>query len=493
MQGIGLDKFDEMTVKNTVTISNVHNLSLFELRQSLKTRGEFLDDYNGPISYEILLNRMVGLLGEDKAKEDKLKIDELEKKKLGVEKSDGSVETLQEKLAREKKERKADAIERSKKRQADKKYFEEMKKRNEEGGEEVGRIRIRSWRGRGKRWWGRCGNTFIYKPSECTPLTALKIAEILKEAGLPDGVFNVVVGDRTTGPMLSSHNEVKKLSFTGSTETGIRIVKDAADTLKKVTMELGGKSPLLVFEDADIDNAVAAAMMSNWYTQGEICSNATRVFVHKSIKGEFTKKLVARTKQLVIGDPLDPNTHVGAMIMPPDNKSGHLDRVVGFIERAKQDPDNKLILGGNTHTIEAGKVDGRGGVGNEGCYVEPTIFECSNDNSELVKEEVFGPVMSLLEFEDEDDAVKRANDTKWGLGAGVMTNNLARAHRIAKKFQSGNVWINNYNLTPSEMPFGGYGMSGYGRECGTYAIDSWTQIKNVYVEMGDVDSSCYPK
>ncbi|GMH50404.1 hypothetical protein TrLO_g8158 [Triparma laevis f. longispina] len=338
-----------------------------------------------------------------------------------------------------------------------------------------------------------CGNTFIYKPSECTPLTALKIAEILKEAGLPDGVFNVVVGDRTTGPMLSSHNEVKKLSFTGSTETGIRIVKDAADTLKKVTMELGGKSPLLVFEDADIDNAVAAAMMSNWYTQGEICSNATRVFVHKSIKGEFTKKLVARTKQLVIGDPLDPNTHVGAMIMPPDNKSGHLDRVVGFIERAKQDPDNKLILGGNTHTIEAGKVDGRGGVGNEGCYVEPTIFECSNDNSELVKEEVFGPVMSLLEFEDEDDAVKRANDTKWGLGAGVMTNNLARAHRIAKKFQSGNVWINNYNLTPSEMPFGGYGMSGYGRECGTYAIDSWTQIKNVYVEMGDVDSSCYPK
>ncbi|GMH78396.1 hypothetical protein TrST_g3564 [Triparma strigata] len=335
-----------------------------------------------------------------------------------------------------------------------------------------------------------CGNTFVYKPSECTPLTALKIAEILKEAGLPDGVFNVVVGDRTTGPMLTRHSDVKKLSFTGSTETGIRIVKEAAETLKKVTMELGGKSPLLVFEDADVDNAVGAAMMSNWYTQGEICSNATRVFVHKSVKEEFVRKLVERTKQLKVGDPLDPSTHVGAMIMPPDNKTGHMDRVVGYIERAKADPRNKLILGGNTHTIEV--AGGKGGSGNEGCYVEPTIFECSDDNSELVKEEVFGPVMSILEFEDEADAVERANDTVYGLGAGIMTNNLARAHRVAKQFQSGNVWINNYNLTPSEMPFGGYGMSGYGRECGTYAIDNYTQIKNVYVEMGDVDSSCYP-
>ena len=186
--------------------------------------------------------------------------------------------------------------------------------------------------------------------------------------------------------MLTGHPDVKKISFTGSTETGIKIIKNAADSLKKVTMELGGKSPLLVFEDADIDNAVAAAIMGNWYTNGEVCSNSTRVFVHSSIKEEFTKKLIERTEKFKIGDPLSPDTHIGALIMPPDNRTGHLDRVMGFIERAKSDPSNKLLHGGNVVNVSIS--DGLGGAGSEGCYMEPTIFDCSNDDSEIVREEV---------------------------------------------------------------------------------------------------------
>ena len=335
-----------------------------------------------------------------------------------------------------------------------------------------------------------CGNTFVYKPSECTPLTALKIAEILKEAGLPDGVFNIVNGDKRTGPLITTHKDIKKISFTGSTETGIRIAQAAAPTMKKVTMELGGKSPLLIFDDADLENAVGAAMMGNWYTNGEVCSNCTRVFVQKGIKEKFIERLIERTKQLVIGDPLDPATHVGSMIMPPGGKSDHFDRVMGFIDRAKADPTNKLLLGGSSRKVDI--PDGKSGSGSAGYYVEPTIFESLSDTNELTRNEVFGPVMSIMEFDTEEEAITRANDSELGLGAGVMTNNLARGHRLAKQFHSGNVWINNYNLCPSEMPFGGYGMSGYGRELGVYAIDSYTQIKNVYVELGDVDSSCYP-
>ena len=316
-----------------------------------------------------------------------------------------------------------------------------------------------------------CGNTMVFKPSELTPVTALALAEALAEAGLPAGVFNVVQGDARTGQALVRHPDVAKVSLTGEVGTGSRVMADAAATLKHVTLELGGKSPLLVFADADLDNAVGAAMLANFYTQGEVCSNGTRVFVERGIHNAFIDRLVARTEKMVVGDPLDPATHVGALI-----SAEHMAKVLGYVDAGRR-VGARLLYGG-----ERVAVPGCEG----GWFVRPAVFAGCDDAMPIVREEIFGPVMSVLTFEREDEVVARANATEFGLAAGVFTRDLARGHRVIARLQAGTCWINNYNVTPIEMPFGGYKRSGLGRENGTAAIEHYTQLKSVYVELGDV-------
>ena len=315
-----------------------------------------------------------------------------------------------------------------------------------------------------------CGNAMIFKPAELTPLTAAILAEIYTEAGVPDGVFNVLQGDARTGQLLVRHPAVAKVSLTGEVGTGKRVMADAAGTLKRVTMELGGKSPLIIFGDADLDNAVAAAMMGNFYTQGEVCTNGTRVFVHDSIHDSFLERLESRTRRMKIGDPLAPGTQVGALI-----SEDHMNRVLAFIERGRKVA--RLVCGGQRVT--------RDGL-DRGFFVEPTVFADCPDDIELVREEIFGPVMSVLKFSDEADVVRRANDTPYGLAAGVFTRDLNRAHRVVAELQAGICWINNYNITPVEIPFGGAKQSGLGRENGLVTLEHYTQLKSVFVEMGDV-------
>jgi betaine-aldehyde dehydrogenase len=316
-----------------------------------------------------------------------------------------------------------------------------------------------------------CGNAMIFKTSELTPTTSAKLAEVFTEAGLPDGVFNVLHGDARTGSLLTTDPRVAKVSLTGSIGTGKKILAATAATMKRVTMELSGKSALLVFPDADLHQAVSAAMLGNFYTQGEICTNCTRVYVHADIHDRFLDLLTERTKKLRTGDPLAPATQVGALI-----SNAHMDRVLGYIATGKTE-GARLVLGGN-------RVD-KGPLKN-GNFVEPTIFADCTDNMTIVREEIFGPVMSVLTFKDEDDVVARANATKFGLAAGVFTRDLARAHRVAARLEAGICWINNYNITPIEMPFGGIKESGFGHENGQAAIDHYTQLKSVYVELGDV-------
>ncbi|EOD80051.1 Betaine aldehyde dehydrogenase [Grimontia indica] len=317
------------------------------------------------------------------------------------------------------------------------------------------------------------GNAMVFKPSEETPLTALKLAEIFTEAGMPDGVFNVVQGDYRVGQMLSRHENIVKVSFTGECGTGKKVMADAAGTLKPVTMELGGKSPLIVFDDADIDNAVSGAMIANFYTQGEVCTHGTRVFVHDDMYDTFLEKLKARTEQLVVGDPTDPETQIGALI-----SKDHLSKVLGFIEKGKASGAT-LLCGG--YQVTEGELA-------KGNFVAPTVFANCTDDMSHVQNEIFGPVMSVLRFSDEQEVISRANDTSYGLAAGVFTTNFSRAHRVIAKLQAGICWINNWGASPAEMPVGGYKQSGIGRENGIQTLSSYTQTKSVYVELGDVDS-----
>jgi len=318
-----------------------------------------------------------------------------------------------------------------------------------------------------------CGNAMIFKPAELTPLTAVKLEEIFLEAGLPRGVFQVVQGFAETGRLLSRHPDIRKVSLTGEVGTGKAVMADAAQTLKNVTLELGGKSPLIVFEDAKLDNAVGGALLANFYSSGQVCSNATRVFVHSSVKKEFLERLVKRVSAMRVGDPLDPSTQVGALV-----SEQHMQKVLSYIERGRAE-GARLVIGGTR--ITAGAL-GRG------YFVAPTIFDNCRDDMAIVREEIFGPVMSILEFEDEREVVERANATEFGLAAGVFTNDLTRAHRVIAQLQAGTCWINHYNVTPIELPFGGVKMSGLGRENGRAAIEHYTQLKSVYVAMGDVDA-----
>ena len=317
-----------------------------------------------------------------------------------------------------------------------------------------------------------CGNAMIFKPAELTPLSAVKLQEIFLEAGMPAGLFQVVQGRADTGRLLSAHPAIRKVSLTGEVGTGKAVMRDASATLKSVTLELGGKSPLIVFEDAKINNAVSGALLANFYSAGEVCSNGTRVFVHRSIRQAFIEKLVARVKRLRIGDPMDPATQVGALI-----SEEHMNKVLGYIERG-QSEGARLLTGG---------VRATDGALARGYFVAPTVFDGCRDNMSIVREEIFGPVMSVLEFDTEEEVVERANATEFGLSAAVFTQDLTRAHRVIANLQAGTCWINHYNVTPVELPFGGVKMSGIGRENGRAAIEHYTQLKSVYVALADID------
>ncbi|EHR6735061.1 betaine-aldehyde dehydrogenase [Vibrio parahaemolyticus] len=317
------------------------------------------------------------------------------------------------------------------------------------------------------------GNAMIFKPSEETPLTALKLAEIYSEAGLPDGVFNVVQGDYRVGQMLTAHPDIAKVSFTGESGTGKVVMGDSAKTLKQVTMELGGKSPLIVFDDAKLNDAVSAAMVANFYTQGEVCTNGTRVFVHESIYDDFVAQLKTRTEKLVVGDPLDENTQIGALI-----SKEHESKVLSAIEGAKA--SGATLLTGGYKVTDNGLQNGN--------FVAPTVFIDCDDSMSHVQQEIFGPVMSVLKFSDEAEVIERANDTDYGLAAGVFTQNLSRAHRVIHKIQAGICWVNAWGDSPAEMPVGGYKQSGIGRENGVETLKHYTQTKSVLVQLSDFES-----
>ena len=319
-----------------------------------------------------------------------------------------------------------------------------------------------------------CGNAMIFKPSEETPLGALKLAEIFSEAGLPDGVFNVLQGAGDVGSWLSHHPDIAKVSFTGEVGTGKKVMAGAATTLKDVTMELGGKSPLIIFDDAEVDNAVSAAMLGNFYTQGEICTNGTRVFVQKEIYPTFINKLVERTKNnIIVGDPMDAETNFGALI-----SAKHQRLVLDYIDLGLK--EGATLLQGGTALNPIGC--------DSGYFVEPTIFTDCNDAMRICREEIFGPVMSVLTFDDEDEVISRANATEFGLAAGVFTQDISRAHRVIHQMQAGICWINSYGLSPAEMPVGGYKLSGIGRENGLATLNHYTQIKAVYVGLEPLES-----
>ncbi len=319
-----------------------------------------------------------------------------------------------------------------------------------------------------------CGNSMIFKPSEETPHGALKLAEILMEAGVPAGVFNVVQGAGEVGAWLATHNQIAKVSFTGEVGTGKKVMAAAATNLKEVTMELGGKSALVVFSDADIDEAVAAAMLGNFYTQGEICTNATRVFVEKDIYAPFMERLKQRTENnIVAGDPMNPATNFGALI-----SARHQQLVLDYIEKGIAEGAS-LVTGGQA--LKPKGVEG-------GYFVAPTIFTDCTDTMTIVKEEIFGPVMSVLTFESEQEVIQRANNSDFGLAAGVFTRDIRRAHRVVNQMQAGICWINTYGASPAEMPVGGYKLSGIGRENGSFTVHQYTQIKSVYVGMLPLES-----
>ncbi len=319
-----------------------------------------------------------------------------------------------------------------------------------------------------------CGNSMIFKASEETPHGAVKLAQIFSEAGVPAGVFNVIHGDGELGEWLTRHHDIAKVSFTGEVDTGRKVMAAAAGTLKQVTMELGGKSPLIIFADADLDEAVSAAMLANFYTQGEICTNGTRVFVHDDIRQEFLQRLITRTKKnIVVGDPLNPNTNFGALI-----SAKHQQLVLGYIETAKQQGAT-LACGGSALKPQSAE---------NGYFVEPTIFTDCHDDMDIIREEIFGPVMSVLSFTDEAEVIRRANDTHFGLAAGIFTLDIRRAHRVIHQLQAGICWINAYGNSPAQMPVGGYKMSGIGRENGAETLLQYTQIKSVYVGLNKIES-----
>lgn len=320
-----------------------------------------------------------------------------------------------------------------------------------------------------------CGNSMVFKPSPLTPVTAVLLAEIYSEAGVPVGLFNVVQGAQETGTLLCHHPAVAKISFTGSVFTGKKIMEMASNNVTPVTLELGGKSPLIIFDDCSLENAVKGALMANFLSQGQVCSNGTRVFVHKAIQTQFLQEVVKGTKAIQIGDPLLEETRMGPLV-----SQSHLHKVLKYVEQAKRE-GAQVLCGGELFTPANPKLK-------NGFYMSPCVVENCTDDMTCVREEIFGPVMSVLTFDTEEEVLQRANDTSMGLAAGVFTRDIQRAHRMIENLQAGSCFINNYNITPVEVPFGGYKNSGIGRENGQITTEFYSQLKTVVVEMGDVES-----
>ena len=312
------------------------------------------------------------------------------------------------------------------------------------------------------------GNAFILKPSELTPLTAHLVAEILADAGLPEGLFQILHGDYQMGRAICAHPGIAKISLTGGVETGRLIMAQSAETLKKVTLELGGKSPLIVFADADFDLAVETALAANFYTAGEVCSNATRVYVEEAIAADFEAALIEGARALRVGDPMADDVQMGALI-----SELHLNKVLDYIAIGTAE-GAKVATGGKRLHPQGFE---------SGYFMEPTILTQCRDDMRVVREEIFGPVMSVLTFSDEQEAITRANATQFGLGAGLITRDLTRAHRVAGQLESGNVWVNTYNLLPPGLPFGGIKQSGFGRENSAYSLDAYSEIKTTYIQL----------
>jgi aldehyde dehydrogenase (NAD+) len=313
-----------------------------------------------------------------------------------------------------------------------------------------------------------CGNTVILKPASQTPLTALALGALAIEAGLPPGVLNVITGPgATVGQAIVEHPGIDKIAFTGDTTTGKAIMRGAADTIKKITLELGGKSPNIVLADADVDAAVRGAAIGIFYGKGEVCAAGSRLLVDRTIKDEFVDKLAARAKKMVPGDPLDPKTRFG-----PVSSKRQLETVLRYIDSGKTEGAT-LVAGGDRADIGTGK----------GYFVQPTVFAGVTPEMTIAREEIFGPVLATIDFADLDEAIAKANDTRYGLAAGVWTRDIKKAHYVARKLQAGTVWVNTYNVYDTAAPFGGYKQSGFGREMSAHALEHYTQIKSVWVDL----------
>jgi aldehyde dehydrogenase (NAD+) len=312
-----------------------------------------------------------------------------------------------------------------------------------------------------------CGNTIVLKPAEQTPLTTLKLGELAIEAGFPAGVINIVTGGPETGKAIVAHPGIDKIAFTGSTTVGKEIMRGAADTLKRVTLELGGKSPNIVFSDADVDNAVKGAINGIFYGKGEVCNAGSRLFLERKLKDEFTEKLVARASKMKPADPLDPKTRLGAIV-----SQEQMQTVLCYIEAGRKD-GAKLVAGGNRVSVDGGK----------GFFIEPTIFGDVKNDMKIAREEIFGPVLSVLTFDDVDEVIEQANNNPYGLAAAVWTRDVKKAHSVSRRLKAGTVWINTYGLMDAALPFGGYKSSGFGRELGAHAVEHYTELKTVWLNM----------
>jgi aldehyde dehydrogenase (NAD+) len=316
--------------------------------------------------------------------------------------------------------------------------------------------------------WGpalACGNTIVMKPAEQSPLTALRAAALAQEVGFPDGVINMVPGyGETAGAALVRHPDVDKIAFTGHVDTAKIIQKAAADTLKRVTFELGGKSPNVIFADADLSDAVAGAFHAIYFHGGQCCTAGSRLFVEEKVHREFVDRLAEKAKQRRIGDPLDQDTEQG-----PQVSQEQLDKILGYVKVGKEQ-GGKLVVGGNR-------------VGDKGYFVEPTIFDNIKDDMTIAKDEIFGPVVSVLPFKNIDEVIGRANNTHYGLAAAVWTNDLNKAHTFAREVKAGTIWVNCYHVVDTTTPFGGFKMSGIGRENGEAVLEHYTETKTVTIKL----------
>ena len=313
-----------------------------------------------------------------------------------------------------------------------------------------------------------CGNVVILKPASQTPLTALALAGLAMEVGFPPGVLNVITGAGSlVGQALVEHPGIDKIAFTGDTSTGKSIMRGAAETLKKITLELGGKSPNIVLADADMEAAIRGATIGIFYGKGEVCAAGSRLLVDRAIKDEFVDKLAARVKKMVPGDPLDPKTRYGAI-----SSRKQLDTVLRYIDAGKTEGAT-LLTGGTRADIGTGK----------GYFVQPTVFTDVKPSMTISREEIFGPVLATIDFADLDEAIATANDTPYGLAAGVWTRDIKKAHYVARRLQAGTVWVNTYNVYDTAAPFGGYKQSGFGREMSAHALEHYTQVKSVWVDL----------